>query len=181
MTAFLDQIQDQARGLSEQEIITMGLDDALRFWRSDLAEATARGSGATDAHRHARPLGQRGTLWTGKAVPAVCSDEKGGGTIDHHLSVAPIDQAQTLQSRASARDEITIAFVMGSWLHEKFTQSQSSRTKDTYRGVLQAFRSFLLAEGLDLTMLPPADGTLADVEERLATRAQAFATMSLSG
>jgi site-specific recombinase XerD len=70
---------------------------------------------------------------------------------------------------------------MGSWLHEKFNQSQSSRTKDTYRGVLQAFRSFLLAEGLDLSMPTPADGTLADVEERLATRAQAFATISLSG
>lgn len=108
-------------------------------------------------------------------------EQKGVGTIDHQTTVAPIDQAQALPSRTPARDEVTIEFVMGAWLHEKFNQSQSQRTNTTYRGVLQAFRTFLLSEGLDLTMPPPADGTLADVEERLATRAQVFASMSLSG
>jgi hypothetical protein len=36
--AFMYQIQDQALGLSEHEIITMGLHYALRFWRTDLVE-----------------------------------------------------------------------------------------------------------------------------------------------
>ncbi len=109
------------------------------------------------------------------------TNQKGVGVIDHQTTLAPLDQAQSLKSHASARDEVTVEFVMGAWLHEKFNQSQSERTKQTYRGVLQAFRSFLLAEGLDLTMPEPPDGTLADVEEQLATRAQAFAAMSLSG
>jgi integrase/recombinase XerC len=105
---------------------------------------------------------------------------KGYGDMDLIVSADLQDQAYTLPSVASARDEVTIEFVMGAWLHEKFNQSQSNRTKATYQGVLRAFRTFLLVEGLDVTMSPPADGTLADVEERLATRAQVFASMSLS-
>ncbi len=34
--AFMHQIQDQALGLGDQEVITMGLHYALRFWRQDL-------------------------------------------------------------------------------------------------------------------------------------------------
>ncbi|HEU5349412.1 MAG TPA: tyrosine-type recombinase/integrase [Ktedonobacterales bacterium] len=56
-------------------------------------------------------------------------------------------------SQISANDAMNLA--IAAWLHAKFQRSRSLKTQTTYSAILQAFRSLLLARGLDLDASDP--------------------------
>ena len=79
-----------------------------------------------------------------------------------------------------ASDGNSVNLAIAAWLHAKFQRSRSAKTQVTYSAILQAFRSQLLAHGLDLDAADPrrvaADlGADAHTEESIADLGDAVA------
>lgn len=79
-----------------------------------------------------------------------------------------------------ASDGNSVNLAIAAWLHAKFQRSRSTKTQVTYSAILQAFRSQLLAHGLDLDAADPrrvaADlGADAHTEESIADLGDAVA------
>ena len=74
-----------------------------------------------------------------------------------------------------------IDFGIGAWIHEKFGHTKSEKTRTAYSETILAFRQVLQREGLDLSRDPSAHETEAQVRQRLALYAQAFASTRLAG
>src|SRR5512146_1204400 len=79
-----------------------------------------------------------------------------------------------------ASDGNSVNLAIAAWLHAKFQRSRSAKTQVTYSAILQAFRSHLLAHGLDLDAADPrrvaADlGADAHTEESIADLGDAVA------
>ena len=79
-----------------------------------------------------------------------------------------------------ASDGNSMNLAIAAWLHAKFQRSRSVKTQMTYSAILQAFRSQLLAHGLDLDAADPrrvaADlGMNSHVEERITDVGDAVA------
>src|SRR5262249_33998561 len=63
----------------------------------------------------------------------------------------PLPLVSTQQAGATDTVDLAIA----AWLHAKFQRSRSLKTQGTYSAILQAYRSQLLARGLDLDAADP--------------------------
>jgi site-specific recombinase XerD len=79
-----------------------------------------------------------------------------------------------------ASDGNSVNLAIAAWLHAKFQRSRSAKTQVTYSAILQAFRSQLLAHGLDLDAADPrrvaADrGADSHMEESIADLGDAVA------
>ncbi len=74
-----------------------------------------------------------------------------------------------------------VEFGIGAWIHEKFGHTKSEKTKTAYSETILAFRQLLQREGLDLTWDPSERETEAQIRQRLALYAQAFASTRLPG
>ncbi len=74
-----------------------------------------------------------------------------------------------------------VEFGIGAWIHEKFGHTKSEKTKTAYSETITAFRQLLQREGLDLTWNPSEGESEAQVRQRLALYAQAFASTRLPG
>jgi integrase len=88
-------------------------------------------------------------------------------------------QALTIPTPATLAQ--AVEFGIGSWIHEKFGHTKSEKTKMAYSETILAFRQLLQRDGLDLTWDPRARETEAQVRQRLALYAQAFASTRLPG
>ncbi len=82
----------------------------------------------------------------------------------------------TLASPAQA-----LEFGIGAWIHEKFGRTKSEKTRTAYTETITAFRRLLQCEGLDLCWAPVERETEAQILQRLALYAQAFASTRLPG
>jgi site-specific recombinase XerD len=84
-------------------------------------------------------------------------------------------------------DGNSVNLAIAAWLHAKFQRSRSTKTQVTYSSILQAFRSQLLAHGLDLDAADPrrvaadlgADShmeeSIADLGDTVAARTRTLA------
>jgi len=73
----------------------------------------------------------------------------------------------------------SLDFAIAAWIHEKFGHTKSEKTKTAYGETILAFRQVLQREGLDLSWDPGERETEAQVRQRLALYAQAFASTRL--
>jgi site-specific recombinase XerD len=86
-----------------------------------------------------------------------------------------------------ASDGNPINLAIAAWLHAKFQRSRSTKTQVTYSAILQAFRSQLLAHGLDLDAADPrrvaadldadshTEESIADLGDAVAARTRTLA------
>src|SRR6266487_3362627 len=88
-------------------------------------------------------------------------------------------QALTIPTPATLAQ--AVEFGIGAWIHEKFGHTRSEKTKTAYSETILAFRQLLQREGLDLTWDPGEGESEAQVRQRLALYAQAFASTRLPG
>jgi len=88
-------------------------------------------------------------------------------------------QALTVPTPATLAQ--AVEFGIGAWIHEKFSHTKSEKTKMAYSETITAFRQLLQRDGLDLTWAPGERETEAQVRQRLALYAQAFASTRLPG
>ncbi len=72
-------------------------------------------------------------------------------------------------------------FALAAWIHEKFGHTRSEKTRTAYSETILAFRQLLQGEGLDLSWDPREGETEAQIRQRLALYAQAFASTRLPG
>ena len=68
---------------------------------------------------------------------------------------------------------------IAAWLHEKVGQTRSEKTRTAYTETITAFRALLHGEGLDLAWDPREGESEAQIRERVALYAQAFASTRL--
>ncbi len=88
-------------------------------------------------------------------------------------------QALTVFTPASPAQ--ALEFGIGAWIHEKFGHTKSEKTRIAYTETITAFRQLLQREGLDLSWPPSERETEAQIRQRLALYAQAFASTRLPG
>lgn len=86
-------------------------------------------------------------------------------------AIAPyqVDSVVINDSRQLERLQVLIV----EWLHEKYQQTQSAQTRDTYATLLSQYRAALQQQGLDLDRI--------DCLPQLVTTARAFSTFSARG
>src|SRR5260370_24550668 len=88
-------------------------------------------------------------------------------------------QALTIPTQGTLAQAIELG--IGAWIHEKFGHTKSEKTRTAYSETILAFRKLLQRDGLDLTWDPTEGETEAQIRQRLALYAQAFASTRLPG
>lgn len=73
----------------------------------------------------------------------------------------------------------SIELAIAAWLHEKVGQTSSEKTRTAYSETMAAFRMLLQGEGLDLAWESREGESEAQIRQRLALYAQAFASTRL--
>ena len=100
------------------------------------------------------------------------SDEFDGFVEGEPLSIVPY-QVHDAMARDAAEQMDRLNLLILEWLLEKYRQTQSVKTRDSYRTTLDQYRAALQRQGLDLDRI--------DCLDKLVTTARLFSTFSARG